>query len=180
MNTDEIVARVRAGDVEAFSPLVREHQESVWRTVSFVLADRALAEDLVQQAFVDAYRKLGGFRDGGDFGAWVRGIARNLVRQELRRRGREERRLDVYREHLEAREDGEADARELELHAALARCRDQLPEDSRTALAMRYERGLDFSEIAEEMGRTLGGARQLLQRVRGNLRRCIEQRLATA
>jgi RNA polymerase sigma-70 factor (ECF subfamily) len=173
----DALARVRAGEIEAYAEVVRAHQVSVWRVVALVVRDAALTHELVQQAFVEAYFALDRFEAHRDFGPWVRGIARNLARQELRRRGREARRYDAYREHLEAAhgEGDHADGHEQALLVALARCRDKLAEPARRALELRYEQALSFEHVARALGRTVAATRQLLQRVRLQLRSCIEE-----
>lgn len=180
-DTDLVLERVRAGEVEAFAEVVRAHQAAVWRTVAYTLRDHETVKDLVQQAFVNAYTSLDRFEAGADLGAWLRGIARNLVREELRRRAREDTRLEAYREHVEARLAGAGDGEpEDELRAALQACREKLPEPMQQALTLRYERGLGFDDVALTLGRTIAASRQLLQRVRLTLRDCIQGRLAGA
>jgi len=175
---DQALGAVRAGRVEAYAVVMRRYQQEVWRIVAFALRDIEATEDLVQRVFIRAYFKLDGFEPGGDFGAWVRAIARNLVREELRRGEREERRLRVYHQHLAARlaDDAAAGEREERLRAALADCRGQLSGDAERALAMRYEQDLGFETIARELGRTVAAARQMLARVRLSLRQCIEEK----
>lgn len=175
-----VIARVLAGDIQAYAELVRRHQREVWRVVAFALRDRAGTEDLVQQTFVVAYRELDRYDAERDFGAWLRGIARNLARQELRRKAREDRRMSGYLKHLEATagSDEEADDREQALRVALADCRKQLSDAARRALELRYDRALDFNAVAETIGRTVAGARQLLWRTRLQLRDCIQEKLA--
>lgn len=177
---DDALGRVLRGETAAYAVIVRAHQHDIWRVVSFALRDRAGTEDLVQQVFVQAYARLDRFERGRDLGAWLRGIARNLVRQELRERARRDRRLISYQSHLEAiaAADREADAREEALRRALAECSRKLPDVARQALELRYREALDFTTVAAALGRTVAGARQLLQRVRMQLRHCIREELA--
>lgn len=183
MNAEEIdavVAQVRAGHTEAYAEIVRAHQHEVWRVAAFALGSSQQTEDLVQQVFVIAYQRIDRFEKGRDFGAWLRGIARNLVRDEVRKRAREARRNKRYRVHLEVlAEDGAAaEARAASMRRALAECREALSDSAREALSLRYEAGHDFTAVAEAIGRTVAGARQLLQRTRRELRHCIEGKLA--
>ncbi len=178
--TRAVIERVRGGDVEAYAELVSAFQRDVWRVVAFALRDPDGTEDLVQQSFVTAYLRLDSFQPGRDFRPWVRGIARNVLREELRRRGRTSARMRRYRAHLETvgRDDPAADRREDELREALARCREGLSENTRHALDLRYGHSLGFAQIADSLGRTVAAARQLLQRARLALRTCIQERLA--
>jgi RNA polymerase sigma-70 factor, ECF subfamily len=179
MDVEEVLERVRAGDVEAYASVVRRFQGEVRQVVAFALRDVDGSADLVQQTFVDAFFHLDRFEAGRSFGAWVRGIARNLVREELRRRGREQARYTAYHSHLVAcgGDDACAEERERSLREALLRCREELSPPAKRALELRYDRGLDFDGVAEGLGRTVAAARQLLQRVRLLLKHCIEQRL---
>jgi RNA polymerase sigma-70 factor (ECF subfamily) len=175
-----IIERVRGGDRAAYAAVVREYQHEIWRVAAYALRGRSETEDLVQQAFVVAYHRLDRYERGRDFGAWLRGIARNLVRDRVKAQARESRRMQRYLTHLEgsATTDGEADARETSLRRALSDCREKLSSQAREALALRYDEGLDFAGVARAMGRTVAAARQLLQRTRLDLRHCIEGKLA--
>ncbi len=181
-SVDPIIERVRCGDLEAYGAIVREYQEEVWRVVALTLRSPAATEELVQQAFVRAYEGLDGYQVGRDFGAWIRTIARNLARNELRRASRENDRLRRYRDHVirSGADDGAADERQARLRAALGECRRGLQPSTAEALDLRYRDGLDFEVIAGRLGRTVAAARQLLQRARVALRACIEERMVRA
>ena len=174
--TADAIRQVLAGDVDAYAEVVQAHQHEVWRVAAYALRDRAATEDLVQQVFLAAYTKLDQYDPGRDFGAWIRTIARNQVRNELRRSARETRWLGRYREHLAQRleRSDAADAAEQELRDRLARCREELSPPAREALSLRYEQSQGFDEIATTLGRTVAATRQLLSRVRAALRRCLE------
>lgn len=178
--TEDIIARVLSGDVDAFGEIVREYQREIWQIVAYTMRDAATTEDLVQQVFVDAYFHLRQYEPGRDFGRWLRTVARNLVRKELRRGARESRKLRVYRERLLERLENSPgdDERQTEVREALEKCREGLAPDAAQALELRYENARSFDEIAATLGRTVAACRQLLQRVRLGLRRCVEERLS--
>ena len=180
--TDPLVARVLAGDVDAFGAIVDRHQRDVWAVAASALRDREATADLVQQIFVEAYVHLRRYRPGGDFRAWIRGIARNQVREQLRRRAREHRLLQAYAAHVEdvAADPMEADRRDGAVADAQRRCRKELAAPSVRALALRYEEGLSHAEIASRLGRSVEAVKQLLYRVHVSLRDCIQRRLAGA
>ena len=175
---DEIIERVLAGEVDRFAEIIRHHQQDIWRIAAFALRDTAATEDLVQQVFVEAYLALGRFERGRDLGAWLRTIARNQVRNELRRSGREAKRLRHYHQwlaqHLEKNE--AADRHEEILREDLANCRRKLSETESLALDMRYEQALGFEQIAAALDRTVAATRQMLFRIRIALRQCISER----
>lgn len=177
---DRLVVEVLAGDTAAFAGLVRLYESDLWRIAAALLRDRGATENLVQQAFMDAYAHLDQYRPGTDFGAWLRTVARNRLRKELRTAAREDRRLAVYREQLAERLRAEApdpdDDSDLYL-AALRGCREQLPEADAALIRLRYERGLSFDAIAAHRGQTPEAVQRMVSRVRFRLRACIEGKL---
>ena len=177
---DRIVAAVLAGETPAFAGLVRLYQESVWRIAASLLRDRDATENLVQQVFVDAYFHLDQYAPGTDFGAWVRTVARNRLRKELRSAGREDRRLAVYRERLAERLRAETEAQRDDSEAyvaALRGCRELLPTRDAALLKARYERGLSFEDIAARHGQTPEAVQRMISRIRFRLRDCIQTKL---
>src|SRR5205814_2406051 len=89
------VDRARRGELPAFEELVRAFQADVFRFAWHLTRDRALAEDVTQEAFLRAFRFMGGFRGDQKFGSWLLAIARNCAMDALRRRQRDSRTLDV-------------------------------------------------------------------------------------
>lgn len=83
-----ILVAATAGDVAAFEELVEGYRVPVWRYLTHLVADRALAEDLTQETFLRMYRHLDGFEGRSKFSTWVFRIARNLGIDALRRRER--------------------------------------------------------------------------------------------
>lgn len=180
LGTDDLIARIRAGDIERYADLVRRYQQDVRRVVGALLGDLRFTEDLVQQTFVNAYEHLDRFRPEADFAVWIKAIARNLARMELRRRSRQDRRLAAYQALLEGRwrQEAEAHRRESAVRDALRRCRQTVGGDAARVLAMRYEEGRSFDEISTGLGRSVEAVRQLLYRVRLLLRDCIQKSLS--
>ncbi|MBY0460661.1 MAG: sigma-70 family RNA polymerase sigma factor, partial [Gemmataceae bacterium] len=170
---DRIVADVLAGDTAAFVGLVRLYQEGVWRIAAAILRDRDATENIVQQVFVDAYFHLDQYAPGTDFGAWIRTVARNRLRKELRTAGREDRRLAVYRERLAERLRAEAGAPRDdadEYVAALRGCRESLPPRDALLVELRYEKGLSFEAIAARQGQSPEAVQRMISRIRFRLR----------
>ena len=85
---DAIVQRVCAGDTEAFGHLVVGHRKSVYSIAAATTGDADEAEDIVQSAFVEAFRRIGELRDGHRFGSWLHAITRNMCSDWLRRHSR--------------------------------------------------------------------------------------------
>ncbi len=175
--------RILSGEAHLFREILNRHQRGVWWIASATLGDRATCENLLQQAFVNAYEHLDQFRAGEDLGRWLRGIARNLVRMELRGAGRKDQLMARYHQAVLAslgEEDETGNDEQFARQKAMADCRQQLQPAANEALALRYEQGLSLDQVAARIGRSLGATRQLLFRARQVLKDCVTGRMANA
>lgn len=172
---DILLTRVQQGETEAYEEVVAAFQQPVWKIAVSMLRDSAAAENLVQQTFVNAYFQLHQFQRGADFGFWIKAIARNVVREELRKQTRSGSQLRAYHQHLAARLDNSSnDDSEREQQAeALRRCREKLPSEWARAIELRYDLARSFEDLAKELGRTLEATRQHLNRIRIALKNCM-------
>lgn len=179
---DRIVARVLKGEIDAYGEIVRLHQKDVWRIAAVALQERDATADLVQEIFVEAYFHLDRYQAGRDFGAWIRGVARNHVREMLRDRSRESRLLQTYRDRVVDRlsDAGASERHENAMTEAQRRCREELPKHSVQVLALRYTEDLSHQDIASRLGKSMEAVKQLLYRVHVLLRDCIQKRMAEA
>ena len=179
---EKTVKEVLSGDIDAFAAIVREYQNEIWAITACLLQNRNEAEDFVQQIFIQAYKHLDRYEPGRDFSKLIKGIARNVVKQDLRRRAREGMRLKMYEDLLTTRMENAETAATHEEHMkdALRACRKGLSESAEKILSLRYVQALGFQEIAGQVGRTIEATRQMLSRIRAALRECIEKRLADA
>jgi|YNPBryunderm2012_1023409.scaffolds.fasta_scaffold15560_2 RNA polymerase sigma-70 factor (ECF subfamily) len=176
---DRLVRKVLEGDLPSFAGLIRLYESEVWRITATLIRDWSATENLVQQVFIDAYTNLPKYQLGTDFGAWIRTLARNRVRKELRSLSRAEQKLAVYREKVMTELHSEEVCRDdSDLYlAALQSCRQQLPENEATLLGLRYERGWSFDAIAACRGMTAAAVQRAISRIRYRLRACIEGKL---
>lgn len=175
----QVITAVKAGDVDAYGEIVRRYQKELFRITVVALRDMSTTEDLVQEAFVKAYLNLDRYDPSYDFGTWLRTVCRNLVRNELRRLMRDNAKMRRYYQHVLTciEDDDDAEVYERSMRDALALCRDELAPAAAQAVALRYEQAKEFDEIAGILGRTVAACRQLLTRVRLELRKCIARRL---
>jgi RNA polymerase sigma-70 factor (ECF subfamily) len=145
----------RTGDDELFRILVQRHKHRVFRVAVAVLGPgrETEAEDLTQEAFLLAFRKLGSFRGDAAFSTWLVHVTRNLAID--RRRHADLRRPHVSENELarlpavSAGADPEAAAAASEQREQLLRQIEQLPEPQRTAVYMHYWLGSPVAEMAE-------------------------------
>ena len=173
------MTEARAARDELFADLVREHQVSLRVFVRSLGVESGWVDDLAQDTFVVAYREMDSYDPDRDFGKWLRGIARNLVRNEMRKQGRHRRILhESLSQHLldlaENEKDREVDVTQL---SALRDCVEQLPGKSRELVRSRYFEGWDATILADKFEMKAATVRQTLLRIRRQLYQCVNQRV---
>ena len=173
------MTEARSARDELFADLVKEHQVSMRVFVRSLGVESVWVDDLAQDAFVVAYREMDSYDPDRDFGKWLRGIARNLVRNELRKQGRHRRILhESLSQHLlglaENEKDLEVDVTQL---SALRDCVEQLPGKSRELVRSRYFEGWDATILADKFEMKAATVRQTLLRIRRQLFQCVNQRV---
>jgi RNA polymerase sigma factor (sigma-70 family) len=163
---ERLVDLVRAGSDPAFEAIVERYRRALLRYVSRLLPPER-AEDVVQQAFVNAYEAM--HRGGADLNLkpWLYRIAHNTALNALRDRGLRHHELDERIDGVEPPD--QALERTQGLRDVLAAVQ-ALPERQRDAILLRELEGRSYEEIAEALGVTDGAVRQLLNRARNSLR----------
>ena len=167
-----LLERSLAGDTEAWARLYQDNFPALLRHVTYMVMDAAVAEDLVQEAFAVAFANIDKYDPRSPFGAWVRGIAHNLVRKQWRKHRRRERAHARLRSTpSEAVSPAEAARLDLERQAdALAGALEQLPPNLREAFVLSDIRELGASEAAKILGISPGNLRVRASRARARLR----------
>lgn len=136
------------------------HQAAAFRVALSLVSDVDLAQDVVQDAFLKAFRALGGFRGDAAFRTWLLTITANAARGALRRRGRRrEASLDAVAPVASDEADPEERAVVSEEAARARAMLDKLPDKQRLAVQLRIDEGLSFREIGEIIGSSEGAAR---------------------
>lgn len=185
-----LVQRVQHGDQQAFELLVAKYQGRIFRLISRFVADPAAAEDIAQETFLRAYRAIGRFRGDSQFFTWLYRIAVNTAK----RSAADEAHSPVFRENAHSADDDETFSRQerlitTETPDALMASRqiadtvnaamDALPEDLRTAIALREIEGLSYEEIASIMSCPVGTVRSRIFRAREAIARQLRPLLGT-
>lgn len=160
------VDEARAGDQHAFEKLYRSHCDRIyglcWRMCG---GDRALAEDMVQEAFVRAWNKLHLFKGESKFGTWLHRLAVNVVLSDRRIRVKRLQREREFSDDIERVKVGDRDVfagLRKDLEAAIA----GLPERARTVLVLYDIEGYQHNEIAKLTGMAVGSSKAQLHRAR--------------
>jgi RNA polymerase sigma-70 factor, ECF subfamily len=171
----ELYRAAISGDRDAFEMIIRNSSRTLFAIAYGVLQNREEAEDVVQDAFVKAWKTRWRVRDPEKFPAWLATIARNRARDLFRAR-----RTVPLSEELHDEPDGSsisAANAELngEVHAALA----SLPETHRLAITLRYFDALDYATIERTLGLTNGALRGILGRALQTMRKRLQPALAS-
>jgi len=171
----ELVARVQGGDKKAFDLLVLKYQQKVLNLVMRYIRDHSEAQDVVQEAFIKAYRALAGFRGDSAFYTWLYRIAINTAKNYLVAQGRRPPKDDIEAGDAEQYDNAhglkeydtpEALAQKDELQHTVNAAIQDLPEDLRTAIMLRELEGLSYEEIANAMSCPVGTVRSRIFRAR--------------
>ncbi len=176
---DDLLSKARMGDLEAFSGIVRLHQQWVRAYFRSRLSDWSVADDLSQDVFIAAHRKIRQFRGNSNLQTWLGGIAHNHLRNFIRKHrelalgGSEELQPLLDQQQLEQSGSSET-SDQLE---ALRSCVTKLPENSRSLIDQRYTQGLNLRDIAKESGRGYSALTMQFHRVREALAECIQLEL---
>ena len=171
----QLVARVQKGDKRAFDLLVIKYQHKVGTIVGRYIQDREEVKDIVQEAFIKAYRALGTFRGDSQFYTWLYRIAVNTAKNFLVSRSRRPPASDVEIDDAEYFSGGDklrdvASPESLvfkdELEKVVNLVINNLPQDLRTALTLREFDNLSYDAIAEIMDCPVGTVRSRIFRAR--------------
>jgi RNA polymerase sigma-70 factor, ECF subfamily len=178
--TDAFLARLRAGEAQAFEDMVKSYQHRVYGVALRMMGDRAEAEEVAQETFLRAHRALAEFRGDARLSTWLYAIAsrlclNRLASGETRMARRRSDAIDALpgRAGDEPGGDLERDEREVALHRAIA----ELPEERRMVVVLRDLEGLSYDEIAAALGLEPGTVRSRLHRARLDLKEKLERYL---
>ena len=180
------VKRTLAGERDAFRVLVERHSHNVFRLAYRMTGNRPDAEEVVQEAFLRAYQKLGKFEARANFGTWVYRIAANYAIDRMRQRKKEEARKvepAVHEEGMEndpvtlvhdAKPTPERLAHNIELRKQMEIALAALSHSERTAFVMRHWEGCAIEEIAEVLKSSSGAAKNTVFRAVQKLRLALQ------
>ena len=170
-----LVGRAAAGDEDAFRTLVDRHGRMVFNLAYRITADRAAAEDVVQEAFLRAYRALHRFDGRAGFGTWIHRIAMNASLDHLRQaRTRREVAYETEEGVLDPAPSPEPGPERVaasgDLRRALGRAMATLTDVERVAFVLRHYEGRSTAEIGEHLGLQSSATRQAVFRAVRKLR----------
>ncbi|WP_111979470.1 RNA polymerase sigma factor [Algibacillus agarilyticus] len=172
----EIVLKVRQGDVQAYALLVKRYEPSVRACLRVRLANTHEAEDLAQEAFILAYNKLDEFDETRPLGAWIRGIAINLLKNHTRKLrpvaiGSDAELELLINQNLEQHDDDHNESLSIE---ALKSCLTKLDDKMHTLMLEHYTQGFSVAELTRKYKIRHSAMTMRMHRIRQKLKDCIE------
>ena len=180
LSDEEIVTRVVDGQTALYEVLMRRHNERVYRAARSIVRDEDEAEDVMQQAYVNAYVNLRQFDRRAKFSTWLTKIAINEALGRARKRGRYDA-VDFTEEENQAVErqpsnNPEHEAFAGELRTLLEASIDELPDGLREVFMLREVDGLNTAETADCLGVSEDVVKTRLSRSRAALRNQLAER----
>lgn len=181
LSDEQIVAQVIGGQTALFEVLMRRHNERIYRAARAIVRDEREAEDIMQQAYVNAYAHLRQFDGRAAFATWLTRIAVNEALARARRLGR----YEPFDEETSGsgdsimttqQADPERQAFAKELGSLLEAAVDALPDGARETFMLREIEGLNTAETAECLGVSEDVIKTRLSRARAMLRRDLFDR----
>lgn len=181
LSDDEVVERVLAGDTSLFEILMRRYNQRLFRVARGILADDAEAEDVMQEAYMRAFRELATFRGESLFSTWLTRIACYEALARVRKRGRLVRLVpDAGGEPPDPPSPASGPERELEnreLQAVLREAVEILPDPLRAVFCLREIEGLSTEETAGALDLSVENVRVRLHRAKHSLRQALDERI---
>ena len=175
-----LISSARRGELDSFNALVLRYQDAAFTVAYRIMGDPASAADMAQDAFITAYRRLNTYR-GGSFRSWLMRIVTNRCFAELRPRKRQPALTMTDLTPDDAHEPPIADDADTpeeivqthELQRALQQCINRLNPDQRVVLILSDVEGMEYAQIAQEVGAQLGTVKSRLSRARAAVRACL-------
>ena len=186
MTDEELIEGLKAGDDQAAETAVRTHMPRMLAVARRLLGDSALAEDCVQEAFANMFRKIGAFEGRSSLGTWLYGIVANQALMKLRQQTRRREdpiddlmpefdtsacRIEAPWQHLSTPEEILDREKRKDLVIDMI---NKLPADYRVVLQLRDIEEMSTAEVADALNLTDGNVKVRLHRARSALRSLLE------
>jgi RNA polymerase sigma-70 factor, ECF subfamily len=185
LSDEQVVADVLEGQTALFEVLMRRHNERVYRAARAIVRDEAEAEDVMQQAYVNAYANLRQFNKLAQFSTW---LTRIVVNESLARVRRKRRYEPFEEEHSnveasmkrDSPRDPEREAATGELRVLLESAIDRLPDGAREVFMLREVEGMNTGEVGTALGISDDAVKTRLSRARAALRHDLMKRTCSS
>ncbi|MFO7666170.1 MAG: RNA polymerase sigma factor [Desulfobacterales bacterium] len=165
---NQIVERVLKGERRAFATLVDTYKGMIFNLALRMTGSRQDAEDLSQEIFISAYRNIRQFDQRKRFFTWIYTMGLNIIRNHLKKQGRETTRENAarnsYKEGIYQGAQAELNVMQAQKIRRLEICLQRLPADLREAVVLRFYQDLPFEEIASISDASLSAVKMRVYR----------------
>lgn len=183
MKEEELVKRIKNGDVEVFEKIIELYERKVFSLIYQMVKNENEVEDLAQEVFIKVYSNISKFNGNSSLYTWIYKITTNLCIDHLKKK-----KEVIYLDEKLKLEDGEVELQlkseekgqdelceEKELKEKLDKCIDRLPEKQKAMIILRDIKGLSYEEIAYITNTKIGTIKSQINRARLKLRDLLEK-----
>jgi RNA polymerase sigma-70 factor (ECF subfamily) len=179
---EEAIRQVQMGSIEDYRTVVLAYRRRLRLAAAGFCPPGVDLEEIVHLTFLEAFRRIGEYRLGTNFFAWLSAFARNLVLAECEKIRRQARNRQNYFEHRLAEQlaaSGVSVAVDEVRSRFLGECLELLKKEARELIRWRYEEGLRVQGIAQRLGRSAAAVSVQMFGLRKLLRDCVTKRIAS-
>lgn len=183
MSDEELVKKVKDGDIDAFEDIVKKYEKKIFSLIYNMLRNENEIEDIAQEVFIKVYKNLDKFHGDSSLYTWIYKIATNLCLDQIKKRKDiiyMDEKLRVNDDEVEIQIPSDEKTQDelyeqKELKQKLEKCIDKLPEKQRAMIVLRDIKGLAYDEIAEILELKLGTVKSQINRARLKLKELLEK-----
>lgn len=183
-SSEELISRARRGDDEAFRLIFERYGRPIISFIYDMVGQRDLAEELTQETFVRAYKNIGGLRDETKLSTWLFGIAKNVARESIRSKYKDDSRVGIDDDRVMELSDNnllpDGALLNKELNGVIQSALGALDEDKRLVFSLKVFQQRSYEEIAEITGFSIPKLKTDLHRARTEMRRRIRPYLGAS
>lgn len=170
---ETLITQFKAGKTEAFDFLYHRHLPNVYKRVRYVVPENDV-EDVTQEIFISAIKSLPSFRGDSQFSTWLRTLTNHKVAEFYRKRARKQEPMLAPLSDANAKITGNT-SKSMEERIYLQRALQDLPENYREVLLLRFAEDLQFNEIAQVTQQNLEATKSLFRRAVAALRAHLDK-----
>ena len=183
-SSEELISRARRGDDEAFRLIFERYGRPIISFIYDMVGQRDLAEELTQETFVRAYKNIGGLRDETKLSTWLFGIAKNVARESIRSKYKDDSKVGIDDDRVMELSDNnilpDGALLNKELNGVIQSALGALDEDKRLVFSLKVFQQRSYEEIAEITGFSIPKLKTDLHRARTEMRRRIRPYLGAS
>ncbi|MBI2729766.1 MAG: RNA polymerase sigma factor [Sphingobacteriales bacterium] len=173
---DELVERCKQGDATSYRQLYNKYAKAMYNTSLRIVNNTAEAEDVIQEAFIDAFKHIGGFEGRSSFGAWLKRIVVNKSINSIKRKKINV--LDIDNVHTNLSDDEPINEAEFEFKVdEVKKAINDLPAGYRTVLSLYLLEDYSHEEVATTLNISHSTARTQYMRAKQKLLQQLKQRV---